>query len=71
MKTFNMSNPQNGCEKPTKTSIFVEQIIDSAIVGGISAISAYVAAGIEASFKGAVIGFLLAFLIKLKEYRNL
>jgi hypothetical protein len=51
--------------------VLIEQIVDSAIVGGISGVSAYIAAGENASFKTFFIAFALMFLVKLKEYRKL
>jgi len=58
-------------EKPTKWEIFLDQIIDSVIIGGIAGLSAYVAAGSDASIKTAVVTFLLTFFIKMKEYRKI
>ncbi|MCJ7805236.1 hypothetical protein MUP46_01150 [Patescibacteria group bacterium] len=58
-------------EKPSKLEVFTEQIIDSAIVGGISGISSLIAAGADASLKVALLAFMLTFLYKLKEYRKL
>lgn len=57
--------------KSSKNSVLCDQIIDSAIVGGITGISAYVAAGEGASINSAVIAFFLTLLIKMKEYRNI
>jgi len=57
--------------KRTKVNVFIDQIIDSVIVGGITALSTYVSAGAEASVKSAVIAGVLTFLIKLKEYRGI
>lgn len=48
--------------------IFIEQVLNSAIVGGIAGIAAYRA---DASLEAFAIGFALAFLIKLKEYRKI
>jgi hypothetical protein len=56
--------------KSSKMEILCDQIIDSVIVGGITGISAYFAAGESASLKSAVLAFLLTFLIKMKEYRK-
>lgn len=58
-------------EKPSKLEIFTEQVIDSAIVGGIAGISTYVASGSNATLKVALIAFGLTMLYKLKEYRKL
>lgn len=57
--------------KSSRLSVLCDQIIDSTIVGGITGISAYIAAGQDASFKSAVLAFLLTFLIKMKEYRKI
>lgn len=57
--------------KSSKRSVLCDQIIDSVIVGGITGISAYIAAGGDASLKSAIVAFLLTFLIKMKEYRQI
>jgi len=57
--------------KSSRMEILCDQIIDSIIVGGITGISAYIAAGENASFKSAILAFLLTFLIKMKEYRKM
>lgn len=57
--------------KSSRFAIFCDQIIDSTIVGGITGISAYIAAGENASINSALLAFLLTFLIKMKEYRNI
>jgi uncharacterized membrane protein YoaK (UPF0700 family) len=57
--------------KSSRRSVLCDQIIDSAIVGGITGISAYIAAGEAASLKSAALAFLLTFLIKMKEYRKI
>lgn len=57
--------------KSSRRSILCDQIIDSAIVGGITGLSAYIAAGEDASLKSAALAFLLTFLIKMKEYRKI
>ena len=46
--------------------IFLEQCINSAIVGGISALSSLATGG---SWKSGLIGFGLTFLIELRKYR--
>lgn len=60
---------ENG--KTSRLSILCDQIIDALIVGGITGLSAYIAAGEDASLKSASLAFLLTFLIKMKEYRKL
>jgi len=65
------STPKAEGEPRTKLEVLCDQFVDSAIVGGISALSAYLAGGEGATVKGAVIGFALTFLIKMKEYRNI
>lgn len=57
--------------KLRRIEILCDQIIDSVIVGGITGISAYITAGEDASFKSAILAFLLTFLIKMKEYRKI
>jgi hypothetical protein len=57
--------------KSSKLAIFCDQIIDSTIVGGITGISTYIAAGEKASITSALLAFLLTLLIKMKEYRNI
>jgi hypothetical protein len=57
--------------KSNKINVLCDQIIDSAIVGGITGVSAYVAAGENASITAAVLSFVLTFLIKMKEYRKI
>jgi uncharacterized membrane protein YoaK (UPF0700 family) len=57
--------------KSSKRSVLYDQIIDSLIVGGITGLSAYIAAGQDASLKSAALAFLLTFLIKMKEYRKI
>lgn len=57
--------------KPSRLGVLCDQIIDSIIVGGITGISAFIAAGEDASFKSAALAFLLTFLIKMKEYRKI
>lgn len=62
-----------GSEKPKKMSRLERlayNILDSAIVGGISALSAYIA-NPSMGAHGFLVGFSLAFLIKLKEFRGL
>lgn len=58
-------------EKRSRFDVLCEQLLDSIIVGGIAGISAYVGAGVDASFKTFGIAFALTFLIKLKEYRGI
>jgi len=65
------NNPAPNNHKRNKIDVLVDQIIDSAIVGGITALSTYISAGIDASWKSAVFAFGLTFLIKLKEYRGI
>lgn len=57
--------------KSSKLSVLCDQIVDSVIVGGITALSAYIVAGQDASVKSAILAFLLTFLIKMKEYRKI
>ena len=57
--------------KPTTLQIFLNQLLDSAIVGGIAGLSAYLAAGETASLQVIGIAFGLTFLFKLKDYRKI
>ena len=50
--------------------VLIEQVINSAIVGGIAGLSA-LSASPEAGWKTAVIAFGLTFLIELRKYRKL
>lgn len=59
------------CEKLSKLEILCDQLVDSLIVGGISGISAYVAAGDSAVLKVFLVAFGLTFLVKMKEYRKI
>jgi hypothetical protein len=68
---FSTSNNASVTEKPSKIDVFIEQLIDSGIVGGIAGISSYVAGGADATLKIALLAFGLTFLYKLKEYRKL
>jgi hypothetical protein len=61
----------DGSSKSSKIDVLCNQIFDSAIVGGITGVSAYVAAGEKASITSALLAFTLTFLIKLKEYRKI
>ena len=58
-------------EAQTRISLFIEQVIDSCIVGGIGGFSTYISAGEDATLKGFVVAFSLAFLFKMKEYRKI
>jgi len=58
-------------KKRTKVDALIDQLINSAVVGGIAGISTYVTAGVDASVKSALLAGGLAFLIKLKEYRKI
>lgn len=55
----------------SQLDVLFNQLLDSLIVGGIAGISAYVSSGENISFEAAVLGFLLTFLIKMKEYRKI
>ena len=70
LKIMRVCNSANS-SATRKTSILCDQILDSAIVAGITGISAYLYAGQDASFKAAGLSFLLMFLIKMKEYRKI
>jgi hypothetical protein len=72
-KSLRIANRSVGtCDSgASKTEVLCNQIIDSLIVGGITGVSTYVAAGEVASMSSAVLAFSLTFLIKMKEYRNI
>jgi hypothetical protein len=60
---------------PTKTDVFIEQIIDSLIVAGIAGLSAlpvsfYFGDPFAAAYS-AGLAFGMTFLVKLKEYRGI
>lgn len=57
--------------KAGKLDVLFNQIFDSLIVGAIAGISTYVSGGGQVSVASAVLGFLLTFLIKMKEYRKI
>jgi len=61
----------SACSSQSKISVLCDQMLDSAIVAGITGISAYFYAGQDASLKAAALSFLLMFLIKMKEYRKI
>ena len=48
--------------------IFIEQMINSAIVGGIAGLSAKATGG---TWEGAAVGFGMTFLLELRKYRQL
>lgn len=71
MRILHIGTSGTGNEKKqSKLEVLCEQILDSVIVAGISGLSAYLSAGEDASLKAIIIGFILTFLIKMKEYRN-
>jgi hypothetical protein len=65
------SNTDKCDTAPTRTEIFINQLLDSSVVGGIAGVSAFTAAGDAAGFKVFGIAFLITFLIKIKEYRKI
>ncbi len=60
-----------GDKVKSKIDVFIEQLTDSLIVGGISGISAYLAAGENTGLNVLEIAFGLTFLLKMKEYRKI
>lgn len=61
-----------GQPKSTAQGVFVEQLVDSAIVAGIAGISVLAISPDQTlPIKAALISFTLTFLLKLKEYRHL
>ena len=70
---FQLPNPGPVNPNPSKRkwyNILAEQVINSAIVGGIAGLSA-LSASPEASWKTAIIASGLTFLIELRKYRTL
>ena len=65
------SNTDTNELPPTRLEILFNQLLDSAILGGISGISSYVAAGQSAGVLGFAIAFATTFLVKMKEYRKI
>lgn len=64
--------PKTACEnQPTNWQLLFTQLLDSAIVGAIAGLSAYVAAGDDATFKAFGLAFAITFFIKLKDYRKI
>ncbi len=63
------------CKTPTKLEKICDQIVDSAIVGGITWLSVGATTAIQGnpvfSWEGFAFGFGLTFLIKMKEYRRI
>jgi hypothetical protein len=54
-----------------KVDTLRDQLLDSAIVSGITGISTFIYAGGDASLKSTILSFILTFLIKMKEYRKI
>lgn len=74
------SNPGHSCHehnkgnkpnKPIAWNVFLEQSINSIIVGGIAGISALAAADPGTGWRVALIAFGLTALTELRKYRNL
>jgi hypothetical protein len=72
--SLKVDSPAEVPPPPVKSSagVFCEQLINSAIIAGIAAISTLVATGEgETTGKAAGIAFGLTFLIELRKWRNL
>lgn len=65
--------PPSPCPKSKgmKWGVFLEQLINSAIVGGIAGLAALSAGGVDAGWKTALIAFGMTVLVELRKYRNL
>jgi hypothetical protein len=70
LKIMRMCNSASSSET-NRISVVCDQILDGAIVAGITGISTYIYAGQDTSIKAAVLSFALTFLIKMKEYRKI
>jgi hypothetical protein len=57
--------------RSSRVNVLCDQVLDSVIVAGITAVSAFIYAGEDVSLKAAALSFLLTFLIKMKEYRKI
>ena len=57
--------------KASNADVLCNQLIDSLIVGAIAGVSTYISGGEHVSVASAALGFLLTFLIKMKEYRKI
>ena len=71
LKIMRVCTSSNSSGTTSKINILCDQILDSAIVAGITGVSAYIYAGQDASLKAAFLSFVLMFLIKMKEYRKI
>jgi hypothetical protein len=74
-KLLAKTNVDGTCITPTKIEQLCENLLDSSIVGGITYITQLVGSAstghVDLNAAGFLIGFGLAFLIKLKEYRKI
>jgi hypothetical protein len=65
-------NAKTSCEsQPTNWQLLATQLLDSVIVGAIAGLSAYIAAGDDATLKAFGLAFGITFLLKLKDYRKI
>ena len=62
------SNPNGDSKKPSKLSILLEQVLDSAIVAGIVFAASMSS---DVTIKAALLTFAIKFLTKLKELRKI
>ena len=71
-KELGEPDPMTRCSRHHRKwwDVLIEQVINSAIVGGIAGLSA-LSASPEAGWKTAVIAFGLTMLIELRKYRKL
>lgn len=72
--SVNVVNTLKPCAKdkePSKYDILIDQLLNSAIVGGIAWISQIATTHNIGSGEGFLVGFGLTFLIKLRDYRGI
>lgn len=71
LNLFRAKTSECAAKAVSKVEVLCNQLLDSAIVGGIAGFSAYVAAGGDATLKVFALAFGLTFLVKLKDYRGI
>jgi len=71
LKILHFVDSPNRTANASKAEKIIDQLLDSAIVGGISWITVFVVTRGNTSWEGFLVGFGLTFLLKLKEYRGI
>ena len=69
---------EGGCPSPNPSprkkgiiwGVFIEQLINASIVGGIAGLAAF-SAGADVGLKTAIIAFGMTFLLELRKYRKI